>query len=102
MWGRAFRRFTSTKGMASKAAKCTSPFSMAAARVEGSGMKRATMRSRYGCPGFQYWSFRSSRMNCPLSHSTNLKGPVPTGLLAFEALFGSCPSKRCLGSMGDS
>ncbi len=41
-------------------------------------------------------------MYWPRCHSTNLNGPVPTGLFAYLLFWMSVPAKRCLGRIGDS
>src|SRR5450755_557231 len=65
-------------------------------------MKRATIRLRYGWPGFQYFSLRSRRMDCPLSHWPNLNGPVPIGLLAVGLFRMSVPANTDLQTIGRS
>src|SRR5678816_4585268 len=39
-------------------------------------------------------------MYWPRCHSTNLKGPVPTGAFAYLLVLTSLPSNRCLGRLG--
>ena len=78
-FGCACRRGTSNGSMSLPADIRTSPVCRASARLWLSGTMRYTISSRYGWPGFQYFSNRLSRIRLPRCHSTNSNAPVPTG-----------------------
>ena len=59
----------------------TPPERSSAIWVAVSGITRKTMVLIAGAP-FQYCSLASMVVRSPFRHSTNLKGPVPTGFLA--------------------
>src|SRR5450631_1438546 len=62
-----------------------SPVANASIRVERLSIIRKVISSRYGRSFFQYSALRVSLIEVPRLNSTNLNGPVPTGLVRITA-----------------